>query len=218
MFAAIKKNHIQRGNFLMFFTSKDRFFRYVRGIVIGLPVWFVIGVLITFSDKFAKEMGIENIDPGKALMYQYFALSFGDLSAGLLSNFLKSRKKALFIFLGILSIFIILYFSQKNGGSVDTMYWLCAGLGFGSGFSVLYITMSAEQFGTNLRASAAISIPNMVRGGTPLILIMFNGIESLTHNYIRSACITGFIIIALATWAAYNTKESFGNDLNFIEE
>jgi hypothetical protein len=136
----------------------------------------------------------------------------------LLSNFLKSRKKALFIFLGILSIFIILYFTQSHGGSADTMYWLCAGLGFGSGFSVLYITMSAEQFGTNLRASAAISIPNMVRGGLPLILLLFKGLRSITHDYITGACITGFIIISLAAWAAYHTKESFGKDLNFIEE
>ena len=218
MYDAIKKTDIQRGNFFMFFTNKDRVFKYIKGIVIGLPVWFAIGVLITFSDKFGKEMGIENIDPGKAIMYQYFALSFGDLTAGLLSNYLKSRKKALFIFFGILTVFTILYLTQSMGGSAQTMYWLCAGLGFGSGFSVLYITMSAEQFGTNLRASAAISIPNMVRGGLPLILLLFKGIRSFTHDYITGACITGFIIMSLAIWAAYYTKESFGKDLNFIEE
>ncbi|MGG9970210.1 MFS transporter [Ferruginibacter sp. SUN002] len=217
MYDAIKKTTVERGNFLMFFNNKDRFLRYLKGVVIGLPVWFAIGVLITFSDKFAKEMGIENIDPGKAIMYQYFALSFGDLTAGLLSNYLKSRKKALFIFFGILTVFIILYFTQ-HGGSAQTMYWLCAGLGFGSGFSVLYITMSAEQFGINLRASAAISIPNMVRGGLPLILLMFKGIRSLTGDYITGGCITGFIIMSMAIWAGYYTKESFGKDLNFLEK
>ncbi|MES2429710.1 MAG: MFS transporter [Bacteroidota bacterium] len=217
MYDAIKKTNVKRGNFLMFFTNKDRFARYVKGVVIGLPVWFAIGVLITFSDKFAEEMGIKNISPGKAIMYQYFAIAFGDLAAGLLSNYLKSRKKALFIFFGILTLFMILYFTQ-SGGSTETMYWLCAGLGFGSGFSVLYITMSAEQFGTNLRASAAISIPNMVRGGLPLILLLFRGIRSITHDYIIGGCITGFIIMGLAVWAAYYTKESFGRDLNFVEE
>lgn len=217
MYDAIKKSSVQRGNFLMFFTNRDRFFRYIKGVVIGLPVWFAIGVLITFSDKFAKEMGIANIDPGKAIMYQYFALSFGDLTAGILSNVLKSRKKALFIFFGLLSIFMILYFTQ-HGGSPDKLYWLCAGLGFGSGFSVLYITMSAEQFGTNLRASAAISIPNMVRGGLPLILLLFKGIRSLTGDYITGGWITGVIIMLLAIVAAFYTKETYGKDLNFVEE
>ncbi|UAY52311.1 MFS transporter [Ferruginibacter albus] len=216
MYDEVKKTTIERGNFFMFFTNKDRFFRYMRGVIIGLPVWYAIGVLITFADKFGKEMGIANVDPGKAVMYQYFALCFGDLAAGILSNILKSRKKALFTFFIIQGIFTILYFLQA-GGSAERMYWLCAGLGFGSGFSVLYITMSAEQFGTNLRATAAISIPNMVRGGLPLILLLFRGIRSLTGHYVSGGWITGIILMAMAVIAAYYTKESFGKDLNFVE-
>jgi putative MFS transporter len=217
MYGELKKTKVERGNFIMLFNNKDRFLRYIRGVVIGLPVWYAIGVLVTFADKFGKEMGIENIDPGKAIMYQYFALSFGDLAAGLLSNFLKSRKKALFTFFAILTVFTIFYFLQ-NGGSAERMYWLCAGLGFGSGFSVLYITMSAEQFGTNLRATSAISIPNMVRGGLPLILLLFRGMRTLTGHYVSGGWITGIIVMLLAVIAAYYTKETFGKDLNFIEE
>ena len=218
MYDEVKKTNVQRGNFLMFFTDKDRFLRYIRGVVIGLPVWYAIGILITFADKFGKELGIANVDPGKAVMYQYFALCFGDLAAGILSNILKSRKKALYIFFCIQGLFTVLYFLQTNG-SADRMYWLCAGLGFGSGFSVLYITMSAEQFGTNLRASAAISIPNMVRGGLAIVILpLFKLIRTITGHYVSGGWITGIIVMLMAVIAAYYTKESFETDLNFIEE
>jgi putative MFS transporter len=218
MYDEVKKTNVQRGNFFMFFTDKSRFLRYIRGVVIGLPVWYAIGILITFADKFGKELGIENIDPGKAVMYQYFALCFGDLAAGILSNILKSRKKALYIFFCIQGLFTVLYFLQTNG-SAARMYWLCAGLGFGSGFSVLYITMSAEQFGTNLRASAAISIPNMVRGGLAIIILpLFKLTRTITGHYVSGGWITGIIVMLMAVIAAYYTKESFATDLNFIEE
>jgi len=219
MFDVVKKTAVVRGNFLMLFNNKERLMRYVKGVVIGLPVWYVIGILITFSDKFGTEFGIAGVNPGKAIMYQYVAIGLGDLSAGLLSNYLKSRKKTLFIFLSILAVFIVLYFSQSSGwGSTTSMYMICAGLGFGAGFSVLYITMSAEQFGTNLRASTAISIPNVVRGILPLIILLHKGLRSLTGNYVTGGWMTGIFIMLIAVIAAYHTKETFGRDLNFVEE
>lgn len=219
MFEVVKKTAVVRGNFLMLFNNKERLMRYVKGVVIGLPVWYVIGILITFSDKFGTEFGIAGVNPGKAIMYQYVAIGLGDLSAGLLSNYLKSRKKTLFIFLSILAVFIVLYFSQSSGwGTTKSMYMICAGLGFGAGFSVLYITMSAEQFGTNLRASTAISIPNVVRGILPLIILLHKGLRSLTGNYVTGGWMTGIFIMLIAVIAAYHTKETFGRDLNFVEE
>ena len=219
MFEVVKKTAVVRGNFLMLFNNKERLMRYVKGVVIGLPVWYVIGILITFSDKFGTEFGIAGVNPGKAIMYQYVAIGLGDLSAGLLSNYLKSRKKTLFIFLSILAVFIVLYFSQSSGwGTTTSMYMICAGLGFGAGFSVLYITMSAEQFGTNLRASTAISIPNVVRGILPLIILLHKGLRSLTGNYVTGGWMTGIFIMLIAVIAAYHTKETFGRDLNFVEE
>ena len=206
------------GNMMMIINNKERLLRYMKGVFIGLPVWYVIGILITFSDEFGKHFGINNIDPGKAIMYQYIAIGVGDMTAGLLSNYLKSRKKALFTFYGICTFFIILFFTQQ-GGSADTMYLLIACLGFGSGISVLYITMSAEQFGTNLRATTAISIPNVVRGFLPLMILLFKGIRYLTNdNYLLSAEIVGVIVMLMAVVSAYYTKETFGFDMNFVEE
>jgi len=215
MFEAIKKTNVQRGNFFMFFNNKERFSRYMRGVLIGLPVWYAIGILVTFSDKLAKEFGIGEIDPAKAVMCQYVGLAFGDLSAGIISNLVKSRKKTLFLFYGILSVFIAVYFLYHT--DANTFYITCAALGFGSGVSVLYITMSAEQFGTNLRATAAISIPNFVRGFLPLIILLFKGLRSATGNFVMGGWITGIIIMVIAVMAAWFTRESFGKDMNFLE-
>jgi MFS family permease len=220
MYDTAKNAQVKMGNFLMILMNRERFFRYLRAITIGLPVWYVIGLLISFSDEFATRFGIVNFDQPKALMLQYVALVFGDMGAGFLSNYIKSRKKTLLIFYGILSFFFILFFALKGGGSAFNMYLLCMGLGFGSGISVLYITMSAEQFGTNLRATAAISIPNLVRGFQPLILLLFKFLRgnSMLNNYVTAAWVTGVIVLAIGLVSVFFTHETFGKDLDFIEE
>ena len=216
----VKKSHMALGNFLMFFTSRERMGRYLRGIFIGLPVWFIIGVLISFSDEFARQFGITGFDQPTALMLQYVALAFGDLGAGFLSNYIRSRKKTLLIYYAITALFLFLFFVLKGGGNATNMYLLCMGLGFGSGISVLYITMSAETFGTNLRASAAISIPNLVRGFLPLILLLFQWLRStgMLNDYVTAAWVTGIIIMLIGFVSACFIKETWGRDLDFIEE
>ncbi len=216
MYDKLKQTDVRKGDFLMFFTNKDRFSRYLKGILIGLPVWYVIGILMTFSDKFAEELGIGKIDPGKAVMWQYVGLAFGDFAAGVISNIIKSRKKTLVIFYAIISVFIAVFFMYR--GTPDSFYWLCTGVGFGSGISVLYITMSAEQFGTNMRATAAISIPNFVRGFLPLIILLFKGLRSIDGlDYVTAGWITGIIVMVVSFIAVIYTRETFGKDLNFVE-
>ena len=219
MYDAVKQSKEKMGSLLMLFNNGDRFLRYLRSILIGLPVWYIIGVIISFSDEFARQFGIEGFDQPKALMLQYAALGFGDLSAGLLSNYFKSQKKTLLIFYGIAALFILLFFATRGGGNATNMYIICMGLGFGSGISVQYITMSAEQFGTNLRATAAISIPNMVRGFLPLILLLFQLLrgENFIGDYVTAAWVTGAIIMCIGFIAAIYTKETFGKDLRFVE-
>ncbi len=215
-----KQANVQMGNFFMFFTNRERFFRYLRSILIGLPVWYVIGILIGFSDEFAKRFGITDFDQPKSLMLQYVALAFGDMAAGIFSNYIKSRKLTLLIYYGIVSIFIALFFLLKGGGNANTMYLLCMGLGFGSGISVLYITMSAEQFGTNLRATAAISIPNLVRGFLPIILLLFKFLRSehVLNDYLTAAWVVGIVVLITGFIAVLYTKETFAKDLNFLEK
>lgn len=215
MYDTVKKSSVQLGNFLQFFTSKERFNRFMRGILIGLPVWYIIGILVSFADQFGNRMGIAGVKPGDALMYQYIGLGLGDICAGLLSNAWKSRRKALFVFYAVTILFMILFFVQDHS-SLAWFYFVCGGLGFGAGISVLYITTSAEQFGTNLRASASISITNMVRGFTPLMLLCFAQLRKLT-DYVSAAWILGAVVMLIGIVALWFTEESFGKDLDFTE-
>lgn len=215
----VKKMDVQKGNFFMLFTNADRFKRYLKSILIGLPTWFVIGVLVTFSNDFAKEFGItEKIDPGKAIMYAYAAISIGDIAVGFVSQWLKSRKKALYIFYGITALFMLLFFTALKNGSASSMYWICAGLGFGTGFWAIFVTIGAEQFGTNLRATAATTIPNMVRGMLAIfILPLFRWMRSIT-DYVTGGWITAIIIMVITIIAAVLIKETFHKDLDYIEQ
>ena len=217
MFTKVKNSVVAKGNFFMFFTNKQRLKKYVCAILIGLPTWYVIGILLTFSNKFAKEFGItEAVLPKKATMYAYAAIAVADVLIGLVSHWLKSRKKALYIFYFITAIAIAFFFNQTNGTATQ-MYIICAALGFGTGFWAIFVTMAAEQFGTNMRATAATTVPNMVRGSLPLMLLLFNGFQHYT-TYINAAIWLGILVMAVSIIAAYFTKETFGKDLNFIEE
>ncbi|MEI9920320.1 MAG: MFS transporter [Bacteroidota bacterium] len=216
LFKQVQSTSVVRGNFLMFFNNRDRFLRFFKCLLIGIPAWYIIGVLVSFGDQFGSKMGIEGIDPGQGVMFLYLAIAFGDLTVGLLSQYFKSRKMPLFIFYAISIIFVILFFNQQ-GGSASTFYMICAGLGYGAGFTVVYITMSAEQFGTNLRASAAISIPNMVRGALPLIIMLFKFMRTQFDSYLVGGWVTGAILFAIAIPAAIFTRETFGKDLDFVE-
>ena len=217
MYHQVKNMKVVRGNFLMFFNNKERFQKYMLSILIGLPTWYVIGVLVSFSDQFAASFGItEEVQPGKAIMYAYVGISIGDVLVGLLSHWLRSRKKALFIFYGLTAIFMVLFFMQEES-SAARMYWICAGLGFGTGFWAIFVTMAAEQFGTNLRATAATTVPNMVRGSLPLIIILFKSLRS-SMDYAVAGMITGAVVMVITLIAAAFTEETFGKDLNYIEE
>lgn len=221
MFNEIKKKDVERGNFFMLFNNADRFKRYICGILIGLPTWFVIGVLVTFSSEFAKQFGInEKVDPGKAIMYAYAAISVGDIFIGFVSQWLESRKKALFIFYGITALFMVLFFTTQWNGTAAKMYWICAGLGFGTGFWAIFVTIGAEQFGTNLRATAATTTPNMVRGMLAIfILPLFQWIRNIDGiGYVNGGIYTALIIMVITIVAALLTKESFNKDLNFVEK
>ena len=217
MYKQVIESKVSRGNFSMFFTNAKRFKKYIFSILIGLSTWYVIGILIAFSNKFGKEFGLtEKINPGKATMYAYVAISIADVLIGFVSQWLKSRKKALYIFYAITIIMLILYFTQSNTNS-STMYWIIAGLGFGTGFWAIFVTMAAEQFGTNLRATAATTVPNMVRGSLPLTILLFNFLQNY-FTYVTSGWITGVIIMSISIIAAALSEETFGKDLNYVEE
>ena len=217
MFKNIQHSEVSKGNFLMLFSSKKRLKKYLLSILIGLPTWYVIGILITFSKEFGVQFGIkETIVPGKAVMLAYVAISLGDLLIGFVSHAFKSRKKALYVFYAITIVSILLYFRQYNGTATN-MYGICMLMGFGTGFWALFVTMAAEHFGTNLRATVTTTVPNMVRGSLPLMIFLFNSLKP-QFGYINAAAVTGSIVMIIATSAVLLTEETFGKDLDFIEQ
>ena len=218
MFKSIQNSNVKKGNFLMFFTSGKRFKKYFLSILIGLPTWYVIGILITFSKEFGERFGLrESIDSGKAVMFAYVAISIGDLLAGFLSRELKSRKRALYLFYLITIVGIVFFFRQPRGGTATGMYTICALMGFGTGFWALFVTMAAEHFGTNLRATSATTVPNMVRGSLPLLIMLFRSMIP-KFGYVDAAAITGIIVMVIAFVSLTLTEETYGKDLDFIEE
>lgn len=226
MFRQVKEAGIKRGNFFMLINKKERLKRYLLSILIGFPSWYVIGVLITFSKEFAAAMGVKGaVDSGKSVMYAYAALSVGDVAIGFVSQKMRSRKKALYIWYALNTIVIVLFFTLPYHSTPQTIYLLCAALGFSNGYWALFVTIGAEQFGTNLRATAATTIPNFVRGLLYGIIVLFAGLRTILslhsftpdESYLTGAWITGIVVIIPAFIAAFSLQETFGKDLNFIE-
>ncbi len=215
LYHKIKNSNVKKGNFLMFFNRRERFLRYLRSILIGLPTWYVVGILISFSPEFAKSMNIKtSIDAGIGIMISYSAIAIGDVIIGLLSQYLKSRKKAMHVFYIITILGMLLFFTSKS--SIQ-LYLSIGVMGFGTGFWAVFVTIGAENFGTNLRATAATTIPNMVRGslnGITALFLLLQGILS----YVNSAIATAIVVMAITYWAIYGLQETFGRDLDFIEE
>ena len=189
MFNKVQNTSVSKGNFFYFFNNAARFKKYILCILIGLPTWYVIGILISFSKEFGEKMNISGaIDPGKAVMFAYAGISVGDIASGLVSQLLKSRKKALYLFYALTSLGILLFFNLE-GSSPDRLYAVAALLGFATGFWAIFVTIAAEQFGTNIRATAATTVPNMVRGSLALISLLFAALQP-SFGYVKSGWIT----------------------------
>lgn len=219
MFKSLKKTSVSRGNFLMFFTNAKRFKKYILTILIGLPTWYIVGILINQSDRFGKAMfSSTTIDSGRAIMFAYVGISIGDIAIGLVSQYFKSRKKALLIFY-IISMFAIWVFFSGFNNTDSSMYLISGVLGFSTGYWAIFITIGAEQFGTNLRATAATTVPNMVRGSLPLINMLFLDLfqKSWGWSIIQSGIYTGIIVMSITLIAYYFTEETFHKDLDYTE-
>ena len=206
---------VSKGNFLMLFATKERFMRYLRSILIGLPTWFVVGILISFSPEFARQLGItESIDPGIGIMVSYSAIAVGDVAIGLLSQRLQSRKQAMHVFYAITMVGMLVFFTSS---SALQLYISTGIMGFGTGFWAVFVTIGAENFGTNLRATAATSIPNMVRGSLNGITALFLALNA-KFTYVNAGIFTAVVVMLITYWAISGLQETFGRDLDFYEE
>jgi MFS family permease len=210
-----KKAAVSKGNFLSFFTNWERFTKYLKCICIGLPTWFCVGILAMMGNQFAPVLGIGDINPGKAIMWAYVGISVGDFASGLISHALRSRKKAILYMMLFTAVGII---SMLFGGTkTENMYYFyCAWLGLGTGYWAMFVTVAAEQFGTNIRSTATTTVPNMVRGLVPVMLMGFDFFKVST-GVICAAVIVGLIVFALGIYSTLTIEETHGRDLDFVE-
>ncbi len=216
LFHKVRATELRRGNFFMIFENRQRFKRFVGCVLVGVPIWYMIGILITLAPEFAKALGVQGaVEGGRAVFFCYAGLVAGDLLSGLLSQYLKSRKRSILTFLLLLVLGISAYFSLR-GLSNDQFYWLAFFLGFAGGYWAMFATVSAEQFGTNLRATVATSTPNFVRGSLVLVSALFVAMKG-PLGLLHSGAVVGVIVMVLAFIGLYLIQESFGMDLDFHE-
>jgi predicted MFS family arabinose efflux permease len=207
---------VERGNFLSLFSSRNKFLRYIRCIGIGIPTWFVIGILTTFSDEFgkAKHLAVA-IDPGLAIMWCYVGLSAGDLLSGVFSQLLRSRRAAISYMLSFAAAVALLYLFLPFQ-STTVFYLLITCMGLGIGYWAMFVTVSAEQFGANLRATVTTTVPNMVRG-TVVILTTAYGFLKGEMSVPIAAFLIGLGCFLLAYVSVYYSEETHDKNLDYVE-
>ncbi len=216
MFDKVKKSEAKRGNFLSLFKDRKKFFKYFCCILTGTPVWFTIGILITFSNEFGEALGIiGSVSPGKAVMFHYLGASVGSMITGFISQKLKSRKKALLIAIAFLGLLSFWYFGSF-GISAQLFYFIIFLLGIAQGYWAVFITTASEQFGTNIRSTVTTTVPNFVRGATVLMIIWWRHMTE-GMGIVQSAMIVGAVVIVIAFVSVFFLEESYGKDLDYLE-
>jgi len=218
MFGNMKKEDHRRGDFFSLFSNRKKLLKYLRCIVIGIPTWFVVGILITLSPEFGKVLHIQGVvNAGAAVAYCYAGLVLGDIGSGILSQYLKSRIKVVYTFLFLIILSIAAYF-LLDGISLAVFYAICCILGFSAGYWVIFMTIAAEQFGTNIRATVTTTVPNFVRGSLIPVALLFQFLRNIFHGSIIYAGVAvGALTIGLAFWALLYMPETFSKDLNYTE-
>lgn len=216
LFTRMKETAASRGNLLLLFTNAERFRKYLGCILIGTPTWYVVGILIILSPEFGVALNIaEPIVAGKAVMYSYVGIAIGDMASGLISQWLQSRKKVVFIFILLTGLQILLYVYAPIR-TAGFLYFMCGMLGFSVGYWALFVTIAAEQFGTNLRATVTTTVPNFIRGTLPALNFFFIQAKS-EWGILTGALMVGLGAIAVALLALSLLKETFHKDLDYVE-
>mgnify|MGYP006167479135 FL=1 len=219
MFAKVKVAEVTKGNFFSLFTSKSKFYKYLQCIVIGIPLWFVVGILITLSPEFGKVLGVKGeVNAGAAVAFCYAGIVLGDIVSGLLSQLLKSRIKVVYTYLFLTTAALCVYFMATNV-SLSFFYGICLFLGFCVGYWVIFMTIATEQFGTNIRATVTTTVPNFVRGAVVPLSLLFQYFKTLFDgSFISAGIVVALISLSMAFWALSKMEDTFYKDLNYTED
>jgi putative MFS transporter len=217
LYKNVAETKVSKGNMLMLFTNGKRFWKYLCCILIGTPLWYVVGVLVTLSPEFGKALGApEPLSAGTGILYTYVGISIGDVFAGVLAQIVKSRKITILVFL-LLSVVSVVFYLRATGITSDHFIWLCLFMGIAVGYWANFVTIASEQFGTNIRSTVTTTVPNFVRGALIPITALFKYFVK-GYGYITSGYITMIILTLIALFALSQLKESFGKELDYVEE
>jgi hypothetical protein len=218
IFARVKETReVSRGNFAALFSSASRLRRYLGIVLVGVPIWYAIGILVTFCNAIGTAMGMrEAPQPPTAVFFAYLGLAIGDFAAGWLSQVLKSRRRALLAFVG-LNVLAVAYYFAVGPLSTDAFYAGCLLLGVANGYWAVFVTVAAEQFGTNLRATATTTAPNFVRGSLVPVSLAYSALAETLGSKPYAAILVGVAVIAISGIALLAIEETYGKDLDFVE-
>ncbi|QXV64421.1 MFS transporter [Mucilaginibacter sp. 21P] len=217
MYQDVQESKASKGNFFMLFTNFGRFKKYLYCILIGAPLWYVVGVLVSFSPEFGKALHAKDVlSAGEGIFYTYIGISIGDIFAGLLAQVLKSRKVTMAVFHVLSTVAAIIYL-RSEGITHDRFIWVCFIMGCSVGYWATFVTIAAEQFGTNIRATVTTTVPNFVRGSLIPITLAFNALKG-NFGQINAGYIMMIVLTVIALFSLSQLKETFGKDLNYIEE
>ena len=217
MFEKVKaQSGVSRGNFLMLFTSGRRAMRYLGVILVGVPIWYAVGVLVTFSPEIGGALGMKPVpEAAKSVMFCYIGLALGDFGSGALSQVMRSRKRILLGFLLLTCAAIGGYFTLGTS-STFAFYAAVTVLGFATGYWAVFVTVASEQFGTNVRATATTTAPNFVRGAVVPLTLAFTALKP-SLGVPGAAIAVGAVTMVLALAALGALDETYGKDLEFLE-
>ncbi len=216
MFQAMKRTTALRGSLFALFRPRKRALRYISVVCVGLPIWYAIGILVTFCPEIGAELGLSPApSTSRAVLMSYIGLAIGDFASGFLSQLLRSRKRAVAWSLALNACAIALYFSSGKLG-LTAFYGAVLILGIANGYWAVFVTVAAEQFGTNLRATATTTAPNFVRGSVPLLTSSFLALSM--YGRPTAALIVGIVTVGIAIVALFGLEETYGKDLDFVDE
>jgi putative MFS transporter len=216
LFDKVKNSAVKRGDFMALLSSGERFRKYLACILLGVPIWFVIGILATFAPEFGKALGMGVLPTGsRAVMWLYAGCAVGDFASGGLSQWLKSRRQAAMIFAGMTAALTAVYLNLRGAGT-GTFYATCCALGFFSGYWAIFVTIASEQFGTNIRGTVTTTVPNFVRGSLVAVSAAFTALKP-SQGILGAAGIVGTATFGLAFLSLFFLDETFGKDLDYLE-
>jgi putative MFS transporter len=210
-----KTTHPDRANPLLLLQN-GRLPKYLWCILIGLPIYFTTGVLFTFAPELTKGLNVQGtVTAGNTILYGAMGMTLGDLLAGVLSQWLKSRKRAVALSLAV-GLGLVLVYGLVPGLTSTIIYVLSFFIGLTVGYWAVLVTIAAEQFGTNLRGTVATTVPNFVRGSAVLVVLGFRELKD--HISVANAALTfGTICFGLALLALTRIEETFHRDLDYEE-